>query len=145
MYAAPKSDLAREPQNYCRIDGTVLAYGRDPYFDGWPDTLQLDYSNPALQAAMLAELSRVADRCDGVRCDMAMLVLPAVFERTWGLCHGALLAGAIARIKADHPGFLFMAEVYWDLEWELQRQGFDYTYDKRLYDRLVEGDVAGHP
>ena len=29
-----------------------------------------------------------------------------------------------------------MAEVYWDLEWTLQQQGFDYTYDKRLYDRL---------
>ena len=26
-----------------------------------------------------------------------------------------------------------MAEVYWDLEWTLQQQGFDYAYDKRLY------------
>ena len=32
-----------------------------------------------------------------------------------------------------------MAEVYWDLEWTLLQQGFDYTYDKRLYDRLKEG------
>src|SRR5262245_12455329 len=32
-----------------------------------------------------------------------------------------------------------MAEVYWDREWELQQQGFDYAYDKRLYDRLREG------
>ena len=32
-----------------------------------------------------------------------------------------------------------MAEVYWDLEWTLQQQGFDYTYDKRLYDRLRDG------
>jgi hypothetical protein len=31
-----------------------------------------------------------------------------------------------------------MAEVYWDLEWTLQQQGFDYAYDKRLYDRLRE-------
>src|SRR6185436_14460566 len=37
------------------------------------------------------------------------------------------------------PDFLFMAEVYWDLEWTLQQQGFDYAYDKRLYDRLREG------
>ncbi len=37
------------------------------------------------------------------------------------------------------PGFCFMAEVYWDLEWTLQQQGFDYAYDKRLYDRLREG------
>jgi hypothetical protein len=29
-----------------------------------------------------------------------------------------------------------MAEVYWELEWTLQQQGFDYAYDKRLYDRL---------
>jgi hypothetical protein len=137
-----EDDLAREPQNYCRIDDTVFAYGRDPYFDGWPDTLQLDYSSPALHAAMLAELRRVTDRCDGVRCDMAMLVLPAVFERTWGLATEPFWPEAITRIKADNPGFLFMAEVYWDLEWELQREGFDYTYDKRLYDRLVEGDVA---
>ena len=32
-----------------------------------------------------------------------------------------------------------MAEVYWDLEWTMQQQGFDYAYDKRLYDRLREG------
>ena len=37
------------------------------------------------------------------------------------------------------PAFCFMAEVYWDLEWTLQQQGFDYAYDKRLYDRLREG------
>jgi len=33
---------------------------------------------------------------------------------------------------------LAVPEVYWDLEWTLQQQGFDYTYDKRLYDRLRE-------
>ena len=32
-----------------------------------------------------------------------------------------------------------MAEVYWDLEWTLQQEGFNYTYDKRLYDRLRDG------
>ena len=46
---------------------------------------------------------------------------------------------ATAAVRAKVPGFLFLAEVYWDLEWTLQQQGFDYTYDKRLYDRLVEG------
>ena len=34
-----------------------------------------------------------------------------------------------------------MAEVYWDLEWTLQHQGFDFTYDKRLYDRLEHGSA----
>ena len=80
-----ESDLANAPQNYCRVQTTegtrVLAYGRDPYFSGWPDTLQLNYGNPALQEAMIAELVRIAGQCDGVRCDMAMLVLPEVFER----------------------------------------------------------------
>ena len=53
----------------------------------------------------------------------------------------------IPAVKADHPDFVFVAEAYWDLEWTLQQQGFDYCYDKRLYDRLVhEGaeEVAGH-
>ena len=39
------------------------------------------------------------------------------------------------------PNLLFIGEAYWDLEWELQQQGFDFCYDKRLYDRLVQGDV----
>jgi hypothetical protein len=39
-------------------------------------------------------------------------------------------------VREKVPGFCFMAEVYWDLEWTMQQQGFDYTYDKRLYDRL---------
>ncbi len=137
-----EEELTREPQNYARAGDAVLAYGRDPYFDGWPDTFQLDYGNPALQEAMRAELRRISDRCDGVRCDMAMLVLPHVFERTWGISTEPFWPSTIELVKREHPGFLFMAEVYWDLEWELQQQGFDYTYDKRLYDRLVEGDVA---
>ena len=46
---------------------------------------------------------------------------------------------ATRRVRERFPGFCFMAEVYWDLEWTLQQQGFDYAYDKRLYDRLREG------
>ena len=46
---------------------------------------------------------------------------------------------AIRRVRERVPDFLFMAEVYWDLEWTMQQQGFDYAYDKRLYDRLREG------
>ena len=86
---------------------------------------------------MIGELQRIAGQCDGVRCDMAMLVLPEVFERTWGQRSAALLAQGHRRgARSTQPDFSFMAEVYWDLEWTLQQQGFDYTYDKRLYDRL---------
>jgi len=143
-------DLGRDPQNWARttVDGAerVLAYGRDPYFAGWTDTLQLDYSQPSVQAAMTAELQAVATRCDGVRCDMAMLLLPDVFERTWGRTTEAFWPDAIAAVRTAHPGFTFMAEVYWDREFDLQQQGFDFTYDKRLYDRLVSdvAEVRGH-
>jgi glycosidase len=144
-YYVPGSegDLARAPQNYtrakCAGNEWVLAHGRDPYFPGWPDTLQLNYARPETQDAMIGELSKVADRCDGVRCDMAMLILPDVFEGTWGLRPEAFWPKAIECVRDRFPGFVFMAEVYWDLEWTLQQQGFSYTYDKRLYDRLREG------
>jgi len=136
-------DLAVDPQNYTRVRRSggeqILAYGRDPHFSGWPDTLQLNYANPALQQAMMGELMKIAEQCDGVRGDMAMLVLPDIFERTWGRRTEPFWPPAIERVRDRHPGFLFMAEVYWDLEWTLQQQGFDYAYDKRLYDRLREG------
>ena len=138
-----ENDLGRAPQNYCRAQTKngprVLAYGRDPYFDGWPDTLQLNYGNPKLQEAMIGELERIAGQCDGVRCDMAMLVLPEVFERTWGIQAQPFWPKATEQVRKKFPQFLFMAEVYWDLEWTMQQQGFDYAYDKRLYDRLRDG------
>jgi hypothetical protein len=49
---------------------------------------------------------------------------------------------ATGRVKAKTPSFIFMAEVYWDLEWTLMQQGFDYCYDKSLYDRLLSQDAA---
>lgn len=136
-------DLARAPRNYFRAPTKtglrLFAHGRDPYFSGWPDTIQLNYGNPALQEAMIGELLRIAGQCDGVRCDMAMLVLPDVFQRTWDIASSPFWPSAIPRVRDRHPRFVFMAEVYWDLEWTLQQQGFDYCYDKRLYDRLREG------
>jgi Alpha amylase, catalytic domain len=135
-----ESDLAKAPQNYTWVKrkqgDLLLAYGRDPYFSGWPDTLQLDYSNPATQEAMIGELLKIGRQCDGVRCDMAMLVLPDVFERTWGRPAPLFWPEATRRVRETVPGFRFMAEVYWDLEWTMLQQGFDYAYDKRLYDRL---------
>jgi Alpha amylase, catalytic domain len=140
--AGTEAALARAPQNYTRVKrkrgDLLLAHGRDPYFPGWPDALQLDYSNPATQEAMIGELLKIADQCDGVRCDMAMLVLPDVFERTWGRRAPLFWPDATRRVRERVPDFLFMAEVYWDLEWTMLQQGFDYAYDKRLYDRLRE-------
>lgn len=137
-----ESDLAAAPQNFVRLNNRVFAYGRDPYFAGWPDTVQLAYSNPAVREAMTGTLERLAGQCDGVRCDMAMLVLPDVFERTWGRKPEPFWPTAIERVRRLRPEFCFLAEVYWDLEWELQQLGFDFCYDKRLYDRLRDGHAG---
>lgn len=141
-----QEDLARRPHDYCAITAggrrLILAHGRDPFFPGWTDTLQLNYGNPALQEAMRGELLKIAGWCDGLRCDMAMLVLSSVFQMTWRLPAAPFWPRAIREVRARHPDFVFLAEVYWDLEWTLQDQGFDYTYDKRLYDRLRQGSGA---
>lgn len=154
-------DYSLLPQNYCRIPavgGThIVAHGREPYFPAWVDTLQLNYRHAGLRQAMVAELQKIALRCDGVRCDVAMLLVPEIIERTWSDKSQPIDGSppldlpfwpqAIAAVKEQHPAFVFLGEVYWDLEWTLMQQGFEYTYDKRLYDRLRARDagaVRGH-
>jgi glycosidase len=138
--------LAAAPQNYLRVDTgrgpEMLAYGRDPNFPGWPDTLQLNYANRELLSARIDALVGIAGKCVGVRCDMAMLLLPEIFQRTWGITPEPFWPKAIPAVHTRYPDFTFIAEVYWDLEWTLQQQGFDYCYDKRLYDRLRDGHAA---
>jgi hypothetical protein len=130
-----------DPASFVSAGEKVFACGRDPYFPAWPDVLQLNAFQPGLRQAVIETLSDIAGQSDGVRCDMAMLMLNSVFERTWGPRAGErpeadYWAAIIPAVKARHPDFAFIAEAYWDLEWELQQQGFDYCYDKRLYDRL---------
>jgi len=139
-------DARNDPASFISAGGKVFACGRDPFFPAWPDVLQLNAFEPGLRQAVIKTLADIAGQSDGVRCDMAMLVLNQIFERTWGNRAGHRLAtefwlDVISAVKKAHPGFLFMAEAYWDLEWQLQQQGFDYCYDKRLYDRL-EHDSA---
>ncbi len=122
--------------------GVYIAYGRDPYFAPWTDTAQLNYFNPKTREFMLANLLHVAEMCDGVRCDMAMLSLNKVQRDTWWEFIGGNLPKeefwhqALTAVHEKHPEFIFIAEVYWGLEWDIQEMGFDYTYDKVLYDRL---------
>jgi hypothetical protein len=139
-------DLDRDPASFIAVDGKVLALGRDPFFPAWPDVLQLNAFEPGLRTAVIETLSDIAVQCDGVRCDMAMLMLNAIFERTWGGRAGGRPASeywatVISAVKARNREFRFIAEAYWDLEFELQQQGFDYCYDKKLYDRM-ERDPA---
>jgi hypothetical protein len=139
-------DIARDPASFAEIGGAVFARGRDPYFPAWPDVLQLDAFQPGLRQAAIETLCDLAGQCDGVRCDMAMLMLNAIFERTWGARAGAppdsdYWTTVIAATRGRSGEFRFIAEAYWDLEWELQQQGFDYCYDKKLYDRMEHADA----
>jgi hypothetical protein len=101
---------------------------------------------------MLDTLLTISAQCDGVRCDMAMLELNDVFAGTWGSVAGPVpgtqyWADLIPNVRQQYPDFLFLAEAYWDREWDLQQLGFDYCYDKRLYDRLVHesaGSIRDH-
>jgi len=141
-------DAASDPQAWMNVGSAVLAHGRDPYFAPWPDVVQLNAFAPTLRAATANTLADIADQCDGIRCDMAMLAINRVFAKTWGHLAGVEPAEefwptVIAALRARHPETVLLAEAYWDLEWELQHQGFDFCYDKRLYDRLLGGDVLG--
>ena len=140
-------DLARSPGAFVDVDGTVFANGKDPYFAPWPDVVQVDAFAPSLRSLAARALSRIAEHTDAVRCDMAMLMLDDVVTATWGERVGAPPAVTywtemIAAARAVNPTFQFVAEAYWDREWDLQQLGFDYCYDKRLYDRLAQGGVA---
>jgi hypothetical protein len=144
-----------EPGSCIEVQGHMLACGRDPYFPAWPEVVQLDATSPALRAAMVEQVMHLAERCDAVRCDMAMLMLDDVFVRTWGdrarpdrTDGRGYWPTIIEPVKAAFPDFQFWAEAYWDLEPVLLEQGFDACYDKRLYDTLVHAgsaaDVRAH-
>ena len=135
-------ELRDDPRSFVGVDGHVLANGKDPFFAPWPDVVQLNAFAPDLRAAVIDTLRAIGNQCDGVRCDMAMLLLNDTFSRTWGERAGPTPTDeywttVIPAVRETHPDFLFIAEAYWDLEWTLQQQGFDYCYDKRLYDRLL--------
>ena len=140
-----------------------VAHGKDPYFPGWTDTAQLEYRRGATRDAIRRELASIAQRCDGVRCDMAMLALSDVFARTWQHVpvdredaaaaatatadFAEFWADAIAHVRRTRGAFTFLAEAYWGLEDRLCELGFDYAYDKQLYDLLVHDrpwDVQPH-
>ncbi|MFL6241147.1 MAG: alpha-amylase family glycosyl hydrolase [Actinomycetes bacterium] len=142
------ADITDHPDAWMQVGSSVLAHGRDPYFPPWPDVVQLNAFSPELRAATADTLADIAAQCDGIRCDMAMLMTNNVFAKTWGAWSGPeppeeFWPLVIASLRSEHPDTVLIAEAYWDLEWELQQQGFDFCYDKRLYDRLLGGDVEG--
>ncbi|HEX5369568.1 MAG TPA: alpha-amylase family glycosyl hydrolase [Dehalococcoidia bacterium] len=147
-----ESDLEQDPNGFFKVEDKVIARGRDPNFPPWPDVAQLNAYSPDLRRWVIDTVSSIADQCDGMRCDMAMLMMTDIFRRTWGNRGGEAPSTefwpeVIGAVKRRNPDVVFFAEAYWDLEYDLQQQGFDYCYDKRLYDRLAHEDaesVRGH-
>ncbi len=142
-----EENFKEDPYTFFKIEGegSFFAHGRDPFFPAWSDTAQVNYFDERAREFMVNRLKRVAEISDGVRCDMAMLSLNNVFKNTWGKVltdanyptpENEFWQTAIDSVKSVKPQFLFIAEAYWDLEWQLQQLGFDYTYDKSLMDRL---------
>ncbi len=139
-------DVRNDVASFIEAGGKVFACGRDPYFPAWPDVLQLNAFQPGLRQAVIDSISNIAEQCDGIRCDMAMLMLNNIFELTWGIRAGTKPVNdywttVIPAIRKKYREFKFIAEAYWELEWELQQQGFDHCYDKKLYDRMEHGDA----
>jgi len=136
-----ENDQARDPVTFKRIGGTIFACGKDPYYPAWEDVVQVNAFNQGLRLEVIKTLKEIAGLCDGIRCDMAMLMQNDVFARTWGSLAGEVPDDeywklVISEVKKEFPDFIFIAEVYWDMEYILQQNGFDFCYDKRLYDRL---------
>ncbi len=138
-----EEQFKQDSHTFYKRGKSYLAHGRDPYFPAWTDTAQLDYSKVDTHEFMTDRLKKVAELCDGVRCDMAMLLLPRVFRKTWKIPDPKHIPNfwqkVIPEIKSTSPGFLFIAEAYWGTEAEMIAMGFDYVYDKELLDRLAGG------
>jgi glycosidase len=135
-------DLMEKPNEYFSVGKEVYANGRDPYFPPWTDTVQINAFSSEAREKAISTLLTIAKQCDGVRCDMAMLMTNEIFKKTWGDKVGQepkteFWVEVITAVKDKFPNFKFFAEVYWNMEWKLMQQGFDYCYDKRLYDRLA--------
>jgi glycosidase len=127
--------------------GRIFAHGRDPFFPAWSDTVQLNWFSSETRKYMEEKLLDITKVCDGVRCDMTMLTLNNVFQNTWGGIVDSekypkpeveFWEPVIKKVKRKRDDFIFIAEAYWDLEYKMQQLGFDYTYDKKLYDRLKD-------
>jgi glycosidase len=145
-HTARDHDWVRSHPELYVTDETGIVCGKDPYFPAWTDTAQLDHRLAATRRQMLTTLASIAERADGVRCDMAMLVLSDVFAKTWAdvpargeLARGEFWAEAIDSLPRT---FTWIAEAYWGLERRLQQLGFGFTYDKTLYDDLLHGDAG---
>jgi len=144
---APKT--AGPPYDPSKYTSEGIAYGNCPYSSPWTDVAQLNYWNPDLRSHMKEQLLRVSSFADAVRCDMAYIVLNEPFGSTWKTELDAwgwkkpsteFWGDPIAEAKKTY-GTMFLAETYSEYFWLLQKEGFDWTYDKELLDRFKSGNL----
>jgi Alpha amylase, catalytic domain len=140
----------QNPSAFYRVDsvrGSVfLALAKDPYYPPWKDVAQLNHFNPAMRAAQIADLRSIAGHCDGLRCDMAMLLLNDIFANIW-----APFLGTSPRPEKEFwseahaavPNLALLAEAYWGTEGRLLDLGFTFAYDKPLYDAVRDANPGG--
>lgn len=149
-----EQDLAARPGDFfaaqTQAGRRIFAHGRDPWFPGWTDSVQVNAFHPGLRQAALGVLLDLAAQCDGLRCDMAMLLRNSVFASTWrghvdatDLPETEFWQELIPALRARQPDLRFIAEVYWDMEAAMLQLGFDFCYDKALYDGLLHNDADG--
>jgi len=145
---APKGTQPPYDANTYYTNG--LAFGSAGGGGAWPDTIQINIWNPTLRQLRTKELLHVASLSDGIRCDMAYLLLNTPFSQNWGLQlqswgwqkpSSEWWSDAISAVKAQYPNIIFLAEVYSPYEGQLQQIGFDYTYDKQIRDKLGNGNL----
>jgi len=92
---------------------------------------------------------KIASYADYIRCDVAYLALNDVIKSVWSsqLSYwkynepsSEFWSDAISQVKASH-NVKFLGEVYSPWQQKLQSVGFDFTYDKTLYDNLGAGNL----
>ena len=146
---APPEEFQKNPSLYytqSTPEGALfIALAKDPYYPPWQDVAQLDHFNPGLRAAQIADLRTIANHCDGIRCDMAMLQLNDIFNAGWRHLLGDTPTPQKefwAEAHAAVPSLTLLAEAYWGTEPRLLDLGFSYSYDKTLYDALRDHNIS---
>ena len=141
----------KDPKKYTD-DG--IAYGTcGDWCEPWTDVAQFNYFDLEFRASRIEILKKIASVADGMRCDMAHLMINSNFAEIWATELAAwnyttptteFWADAISAVKADYPDCIFMAEAYGDdIQTKLHSFGFDYSYDKEAIDQLKNHDVQG--
>ena len=144
---APKDTQSPDPAKYFT---NGIAYGNMQWSSPWTDVGQLNYWNSETRELMQKKLLKVAEYADGIRCDMAYIILNEPFSKAWETELNSwgysrpdkeFWGDAIRNVKAKFPNTIFLAEVYGDYFKNLIAEGFDYTYDKELLDKFKSGHL----